>query len=378
MVSKKCYREFGLAFNCFQKIGPVRLKRLENYFPNLAEAFTASAGHLEQAGLEPKLVSDFTVWRQSFSLEEVLESLKKENIDYITWHDDAYPRLLAELPAPPPLLYYKGDLSALAAQTNRLAVVGSREHSAYGERVINDLLLPVIGAGVSIVSGLALGVDALAHQCALNNHGITLAVLGSGLGAKHIYPPLNRALADHIVKAGGLILSEFPLKTPPLRQNFPQRNRIISGLCQATLVVEAKKKSGSLITAACALDQNRDVLAVPGNIFSEYSLGPSQLIQAGAKAILNSNDILEIYGPTIEAPKTRNAQTLFPVFRALNQTEKIVYELIRAATEMGQRIGTDEIVKKSKLDTASINSTLSILEIRNIVACDERGYEIKN
>jgi len=378
MINHDFKKEYYVAFNHFLKIGPIRLKRLENFFPNLEEAFKASSNCLEKAGLEPNLVAEFIKFRYSFSLDTAMNSLEKEKIKFITWHDGDYPRLLTELPAPPPLLYYKGDWTAMTTQLNRLAVVGSRQHSAYANRVLEEILPAAINAGITIVSGLAYGVDALAHQIALVNRGRTIAVLGSGLFEQRIYPRANQALAKKIIDANGLLISEFPPDMLPLKQNFPQRNRIISGLSQATLVIEARKKSGSLITAACALEQNREVLAVPGNIFSEFSVGPNDLIREGAGAICQTEDLLKIFNLEIKAETSLKKGQLLPLFIPANEAEKIIYNLIRCATERGQKISAEEIIRTAELDTAKINSTLSILEIKNSVLNDDRGYEIRN
>jgi DNA processing protein len=378
MINPDFKREYYVAFNHFLKIGPIRLKRLENFFPNLEDAFKSPSDYLEKAGLEPNLAAEFISWRRSFSLAKALADLEKEKINFITWHEAGYPELLSVLPAPPPLLYYQGDWRAITSNPNRLAVVGSRQHSAYANRAIEELLSPVARTGIVIVSGLAYGVDALAHQIALNNQGKTIAVLGSGLSHNHIYPRANQALAEKIRTEGGLLISEFPLNMAPFKQNFPQRNRIISGLSQATLVIEAKEKSGALITAACALEQNREVLAVPGNIFSEFSVGPNNLINEGAKPISRPADILEIFKIEIKDGTEKRRVRQFSPFAPENKAEKIIYDLICRATERGEKISAEEIIQAAKLDTARINSTLSILEIKNIVLCDDLGYEIKN
>ena len=297
----------------------------------------------------------------------------------MTWHDKQYPKLLLEINAPPPLLYYRGDIATLN-QANNLAIVGSREHSSYSNKIVSELIPVLIEKKIVIVSGLAHGVDTLAHQETLSHQGKTIAVLGCGLNKNVIYPYNNRVLADKIIKNNGLLLSEFPPKTNPLKQNFPQRNRIIAGLCQATLVIESRAKSGSLITAYQALDQNREVLAFPGNIFSEFSQGPNNLIQRGAKVILNFNDVLEIFklNEDIKTKKGNrsNKNSKSNELFLENEAEKIIYTIIKRSTESGEKINTDEIVKNSKLDTTTINSTLSILEIKDLIKNDFGNYSI--
>ncbi len=369
-------REALLAFNCFTKIGPVRMTALEKYFCSSVEAYCASAVELNRAGLSEKLVSEFTSWRKTFDLSKMITDLKEEGINFITWNDDNYPAILKEISDPPFLLYYKGSLSIFQRNCNNyLSVVGSRNHSAYGEKILSELLPPIINAGLIIVSGLALGIDALAHKITLLNNGLTIAVLGTGLDSKNFYPPANSNLAKDILKNGGLIISEFPLGTPALKQNFPQRNRIISGLARACLVIEAKEPSGALITAAHALDQNREVLAVPGNIFSEFSKGPNTLIKAGAISVLRASNILETYDIN-ESIDELTTKKLSPHITLNTETEKLIYDLIKQAHDCAETISVDEIIKKTKLDTALINSTLSILEIRGVAKCTDIGYDI--
>ncbi len=296
------------------------------------------------------------------------------------WHDEEYPKLLLEINAPPPILYYKGNVNILTQKNNYLAIVGSREHSAYSNKIISELIPDLINREIVIVSGLAHGVDTLAHQETVLQKGKTIAVLGCGLNKNIIYPYSNRALADKIIKNNGLLLSEFPPKTSPLKHNFPQRNRIIAGLCQATLVVESKAKSGSLITAYQALDQNREVLAVPGNIFSEFSQGPNNLIRKGAKTVLDSDDILEVFGLNKQIKEKEDSKNIRGNknngLLLENDAEKTIYALIKNSAERGEKINPDEIIKNSKLDTTTINSTLSILEIKDLIKNDFGNYSI--
>jgi DNA processing protein len=365
-------KKYYLGFSSFHKIGPINLRKLEDYFPDLETAWRAPGRELEQTGLNPKLSQEFVAWRRTFNLTQTAEELIKQGINYTTWHDDDYPMLLKEIAVPPPIIYYRGQLNG--QNNNRLAVVGSRRHSAYAEKVITETLPKLVRAGIEIVSGLALGVDTLAHQASLNNQGRTLAVLGSGLFPSNLYPKSNRFLAEKIIQNGGAIISEFSPDTPPYKQNFPQRNRIISGLAQATLVVEAPAKSGSLITASYALEQNREVLAVPGNIFSLLSAGPNNLIKSGAQVVTRAEDILEIFNLNVKNQTTKAP----PVndYRPANPAAALIYELIKQATERAEKITADEIVRQSQLDTATVNSTLSILEISGIAKKTESGYDL--
>lgn len=375
-------RQCTLGFSYFGKIGPANFKRLSTYFSGIPSAFYANQGELEKAGLSQKLSAEFCAFRKNFVFEKATDELRQNKISFICLFEDAYPRLLKEIYDPPFILYYQGTIDPWPE--NCLAVVGSREHSYYGNKII-EKILPVLASPVladnkiAVISGLALGIDTLAHRSALKNNGLTYAVLGSGLNPENIYPPENRYLAKEIIKSGGAIISEFAPDTPPRRQNFPQRNRIISGLSRATLIIEAKEKSGALITAASALEQNREVLAIPGNIFSDFSRGTNSLISKGAKTILDEQDILDVFN--IETKKSTNSQKISSTKNGLfypeNESEKMVYNIIRKASEQSEIITVDEIAETSQLDTAKINSTLSILEIKGIIISDHLGYNLR-
>jgi len=352
------------------------MKQLEIYFSEARFAYWASSEKLEKAGLKNKLITEFVNWRKNINLEIIENSLKNENICFITWHNRDYPSILKEIYDPPFIIYYKGSINIFNKITsNRLAIVGSRKHSAYAEKILNIFIPTLVNNNIEIVSGLALGIDSLAHQICLEHNGLTIAVLGSGLTRENIYPALNYPLSQTIICNKGLLISEFPPQTQPLKQNFPQRNRIISGLCQATLIIEAKEKSGALITAFHALEQNREIMTIPGNIFSDYSIGPNKLIKLGAKVITSPDEILEFF-------KIQNQKSLSIVPKIIeeiklnNQSEKIIYKIIQEATERSEKISADEITRISKLDTSVINSTLSILELRGIAKNDELGYYI--
>ncbi|NCN22171.1 DNA-protecting protein DprA, partial [Candidatus Falkowbacteria bacterium] len=302
-------------------------------------------------------------------------------INFVYLEEDSYPKLLKEIYDPPFLLYYQGEINF--DNNKGLAIIGSRKHSAYGEKVVNYLLNYISGSELVIISGLAYGIDSLAHNEALKNNLATIAVLGTGLEENDIYPQKNLKLAREILTQGGALISEFPPGTKALKQNFPLRNRIISGLSQAILVIEAKEKSGSSITIKQALDQGREVMAIPGNIFSEFSGGTNKLIVDGAKLIRNGDDVLEFFISQNliddKANKYLNKKSLTKkrcVIKFENEEERLIYSLIKKANERMENIKLEEISEITKLDTAIINSTLSILEIKSLIKNGYNGYNL--
>lgn len=221
--------------------------------------------------------------------DSLYEKYSEHNISFVPIYDEKYPHLLKEITDPPPIMYYKGDIS-LAQRRHLISVVGTRYPTDYGKKALEHLLKPLIIDNWVIVSGMAKGIDTLGHETALNNGGKTIAVIAGGLF--HIYPKQNIPLAK-VLMSSHLILSEHPPFTPPQKWHFPMRNRIISGLSEGTIIIQAKNRSGSLITAYQALEQNREVFAVPGSIFDECSSGTNELIQSGAKLVQNASHIIE-------------------------------------------------------------------------------------
>jgi DNA processing protein len=353
-------------------LGPKKIAFLEKIFPCLGELFNIGVEELTKVGLSLEWSNKFIKWRQKFYLPELLNTLDQEKISYLSWHDDRYPDLLKEISSPPPIIFYRGDISLLNKR-KRLAIVGSRKNTPYAERVLQNFLPELIKYEIIIISGLALGVDSLAHQQTLLNSGLTIAILGSGLKKKNIYPASNRLLAQEIIINGGLVISEFPPDCPAKKENFPRRNRLISGLAQAVLVVEAAAKSGSLITARLALEQNRDVLAIPGNIFLASSAGVNQLIKEGAAPIMAATDILENLNIELVPANQTSKLSSAAHYQPKDYLEAAIYKTILEAEIIGESVSLDEISKKTKLDTATINSKLSILEIKKVVI-NRNGY----
>ncbi len=280
-----------------------------------------------------------------------LEALK---IRLITLLDPDYPPLLKEIPAPPPLLYVRGNLRALGV--TMLAVVGTRLPTPYGLKATELLVRPVVRQGIGVVSGLALEIDGTAHRIALDERVPTVAVLGCGVDL--VYPWPHRGLAEQIIAGGGAIISEFPLGAEPKREHFPQRNRIISGLSRAVLLVEAGEKSGALITAKYAVDQNRDVLAVPGPITSAQSLGPLHWAQLGAKIITTANDILEVFsvpGAATAAPPS--------AWQPVDPIHKTICDQL---TNEPQHV--DVLAASCRLEASVVSAALVLLELDGRVA----------
>jgi DNA processing protein len=224
------------------------------------------------------------------------------------------------------------------------------------------ILTPAITQNITIVSGLAIGVDSLAHQIAAQNNKPTIAVLGSGIDKNSMYPKQNANLVTKIIETNGLIISEYPPYTEAIPANFPRRNRIISGLCQATLIVEAAERSGSLITAYQALEQNRDVMAIPGNITLTNSLGTNKMIQRGAKPILIATDILEAYSLKQNTTNTNNYKSLAPI-------ERTILQLLN-----NEKLSVDKLHQKSKIDIVQLNATLSIMEVKGLIKSSGGTY----
>lgn len=344
--------KYWLALSQFYKFGPVKFKKIKNYFPNMAAAFKAPLKEFLRAGIDEKTAEEFIIYKHQVEPDQLLENLNKEKVKGLTIDDAKYPKLLKQIYDPPLLIYYRGQPDAFSDFA--LAIVGTRKFTGYGQRVTEKIVRELIANGLTIVSGLALGIDALAHATAIDAGGNTIAVLGCGLDQQSIYPAQNRYLSDKIQAHGGIVISEYPLGTMPLKQHFPQRNRLISGLSLGTLVIEAGEKSGSIITAMHALEQNRDVFAIPGNIYSDYSAGTNSLIKLGAKLVSGAKDIIESLNLADAVAYTENKKII---------PESAEEELILGKLNY-EPIHVDELVRLTKLDASIINSTLTIMEMK--------------
>lgn len=341
------------AFNQIPQIGSVRLRRLLNYFPNLETAWQAGFADLKQAGLEEPVVFQVLEAKKSIAPHEEFEKLRRHNIKLLTYNDTAYPKLLKEIPAPPMVLYIRGELKP--ADELAIAIVGTRKSTPYGKRAAEDIVLGLMRAKITIISGLALGIDSLVHHMTIRFGGRTIGVLGCGLDS--IYPATNRALGEKIIDGNGAVISELPLGMPPLKHHFPHRNRIIAGLALGTVVIEAAADSGTLITAAHALEQNRQVFAVPGSIYSPVSAGTNNLIKMGARPVLSALDILEDLN-LFNAEVQLEAREVI----AENAEEQKILDILSS-----EPLHFDQIAKMAQLSASLVAATLTIMEMKGKV-----------
>jgi DNA processing protein len=345
-------KRFWVAFNLIKGIGAVRLQALRDHFGDLENAWQAPIDALQTAGLGARLAERVTQVRSTLDLDAFMQRILDKGITILTWEDELYPPRLKEIDQPPPVLYLRGSLSKEDAWA--VAVVGTRRVSAYGRQVAEEIASYLASNGVTVVSGLARGVDSFAHQAALKASGRTLAVLGCGVD--QVYPPEHRQLAEKIITSGAMI-SDYAPGTPPDASNFPPRNRIISGLSMATAIVEAGDTSGALITAQFAVDQGRDVFAVPGNIYAPQSKGTNRLIAQGARPLLSGRDLLEILNLT-RVTEQRQVRTSLP-------TDEIEKKLLAVLSQ--EPLHVDEIRNQTGLPIERVTATLTMLELKGLV-----------
>ncbi|MFA6171702.1 MAG: DNA-processing protein DprA [Patescibacteria group bacterium] len=343
------------ALNTFPKFGPVRTKKLKVYFPSWQAAFNANSSELMQAGIDEKIALEFSLHRKNINPDELMENIYRENIKLVAQNDPAYPSLLKEIPDPPALLYLRGELKE--EDKYSVAIVGSRKFSTYGRQATDDIVKELAGGRIVIVSGLALGIDAISHIATVKSNGRTIGVLGSGVDKESIYPVANRNLAEKIIGSGGAIISEFPLGTKAMPFYFPQRNRIIAGLTRGTLVIEAAEKSGALITARFALDFNREVFAVPGSIYSPVSVGTNELIKQGALLVRSGSEI-------IEALDLNRVSLYIKAKSAVPETKEEEILLSFLGKEAAH---INDLIRLSNLTASVVSSTLTLMEMKGMI-----------
>ncbi len=347
--------QYWVAFNHIKGIGAVRCKQLLQVFGTLEKAWSASQSELRMAGIPEKSVQLFAEFRSQTDPGNLLRSIQNRGISVLTWEDPDYPPLLKQIEAPPPVLYFIGKIPGPDAKF--IAIVGTRRMTNYGRSMAEEISGFLAAHGVVIISGLARGIDGIAHQAALDRNGRTVAVLGSGVDV--IYPPEHRLLASKI-RINGALISDYPPGTPPDRMNFPPRNRIISGMSSGCIVVEAGEKSGSLITARFAAEQGREVFVLPGNFNAPQSQGTNRLIRDGARPLCEKEELLEFiqswqFTNPIQMPK--QAQMSFE-----DPQEKEILSLIDI-----EALHIDEISRYSNIPAGRVASMLVMLELKGFV-----------
>lgn len=346
-------RTYWIAFSRVSRIGRVRVAQLEDHFGRLEHAWHASPGELKAAGLDSATINACVEARTTIDPSRELGLLAQHGVQAITWHDAAYPAGLREVYDRPPVLYVRGSLTP--ADDWAVAVVGTRRVTVYGRQVAEEMARGLAANSVTVVSGLARGVDAVAHRAALEAGGRSIGVLACGLDM--VYPPEHKRLAEQIVEHGAIV-SDYAIGTQPRAEFFPRRNRILSGLSLGVLVVEGDLKSGALITARQALEQNREVFAVPGSIYSPNSRGTNKLIQDGeAKATLEVQDVLAELNLSMAAHQIEMTE-LVPA----DATEVTLMQLLGS-----EPAHIDEIRRDSGLPIATVTSALAMLELKGMV-----------
>ena len=392
--------KYWVAFHGIDGMGPQRFNRIETYFGSLEDAWQARRGELRDAGIGPALIEDIDVRRNQIDPDDEMDKLIRSGIRPIHLRSEEYPDQLAESDDAPAVIYVCGDL--VPHDSNAVAIVGTRNATPYGIERASIISGELARMGVTIVSGLAIGIDTAAHRAALNAGGRTVAVLAGGLDS--IYPQQNRGLARQIVESGCLI-SEYQLGTRSKRDHFPRRNRIISGLSRGVVVVEAAKKSGATWTVKWALEQNREVFAVPGNATSPQSEGTNWLIQQGAKLTTCADDVLEelsaFFGDLERDPEIERRQSSSHVsstvtarkeprsllearprkpkvdeIETFNEQE---HSIAKSLSDAEGPMHIDEVARSMAASVNDVMSALTMMEVRGVVRCTEGAlYELTN
>ena len=345
-------KRYWIGFSLVKGIGAVRFQRVLDRFGSAQTAWYAKPAELAEAGLGLKLIERLVAVRESVDLSRVWEQAQSKGIQVLTWMDPEYPERLKEIEQSPPVLYVHGEVST--EDVWAVAIVGTRRVTPYGRQVTEEIASFLAANEITVVSGLARGIDSIAHKAALNAGGRTLAVLGSGVD--RIYPPENRALAEQMISQGAII-SDYAPGTPPDSSNFPPRNRIISGLSLAVIVIEAGETSGALITAEFAAGQGRDVFAVPGNILAPQSKGTNKLIQNGAHPLLSARDLLAV----LELSRIGQHKTARKILPA-DDVEARLLEVMST-----EPIHIDEIRNQTSLPVEKVSASLVMMELKGMV-----------
>ncbi len=350
-----------LALSQCPLVGNTSLQKMKKHFGDFDAASKAAMTELQKAGLNAKQIENLSQHKKTFDSSAYFAETKRKNIRITTLWDSDFPKLLKEIYRPPSILYSKGNFSLCDSVC--VAVVGSRKMTPYGKKVVTKITEKLCEHGITVVSGLALGIDGEAHSVCLQNGGNTIGVLASGI--ETVYPSAHHPLANQISQKG-LLLSEFPIHAKPAKEYFPIRNRIIAGLAKATIIVEAKERSGALITAYSALENNREVVSVPGNIDQPGSKGTNELISKGAKMYRSFQDILDILNIDPRPSAT-------PRYIAENEIEKYILKRLSDGMLEVNLLLADAAYPKSQM-----LATISLLELKEVIAKNGTAVSMKS
>lgn len=371
MAIKEDDRAFWLALHRIRGLGPIGQRKLLDAFPTVKQIFSADDSTLKKTGLNKKSIA--SVYQPDWeTIEADLVWLDMPDHHLITINDEAYPTLLREIPDPPVVLFAHGCPEVL--KTIQIGIVGSRNPDTAGRKTADEFARELVYAGATVTSGLALGIDGCSHQGALNANGYTIAVTGNGLDM--IYPARHKTLAEKIVD-NGILVSEFSPGTKPVAANFPRRNRIISGMSTGVLVIQAALRSGSLITARYAMEQGREVFAIPGSIHNPLAKGCHTLIKQGAKLVESVNDIIEELGFLATVVIDENVSRKNDVKNNHYEEKLDVDYKVLLDTMAYDPISVDRLIELTGLTTDSVSSMLLILELRGLVVSQAGGIYMR-
>ncbi|PIR79736.1 MAG: DNA-protecting protein DprA [Candidatus Levybacteria bacterium CG10_big_fil_rev_8_21_14_0_10_35_13] len=360
-------RFYYLGFSNFSGIGPIKFNKLIKHFGNAKSAWKGSGLELEQI-IGGSAAKRFEVFQKEFDIESYLKRLQKQKIKFVCLTDQEYPKLLRQIPNAPIILYIKGEESLLHSQIREdlrmIAIVGTRKITSYGREITKMFSQSLSDAGLIIVSGMAYGVDGVAHQAVIDAGGKTIAVLGNGVDLP--YPRENQKLYEDILDSNGAVISEFPPGAPPSVGSFPSRNRIVAGLSDGILVTEGAEDSGSLITADYGFKFNRKVFAIPGPITSTLSAAPLRLIEKGAKLVISAEDILK----ELDIKSIKGIKSIKSIKGATKEEQRIL-EMLE-----NESLHFDEIVRRLKIDSSKVGITLSMMEIKGLIKSSGGNYSL--
>lgn len=360
-------RDYHLAFSLTNGIGPKSFLTLYRYFKSAQKAWNATPEELKNSGLKEFQINKLTEFKKEFNLKEYKEKLKQKKVSFVALCDRDYPKLLAQISNPPIVLFVKGDISKIDFE-KAIGIVGTRKITNYGREVTEIFSRDLAVNGFTIVSGLAMGVDAQAAWSAIEAGGKTIAVLGNGVDL--CFPTSNQKLYDKILEGNGVIISEFPLGQSPIPGSFPSRNRIIAGLSLGVLVTEGAQDSGSLITAEYAFKFNRKVFAIPGPITSSLSVAPLRLIEKGAKLVTSADDILKEL--KLNSPFNNHKKEKLDTLGTMGKLSKIEIKVIKALEN--EPLHFDEIVRVLNINASGLAETISLLEVKGLIKPSGGGY----